>query len=192
MKAEERKIIITQVARKIFSKYGLMKTTVNEIAKAAKMGKASLYHYFKSKEDIYKEVIEQENKFLKEKLRKAIQKENTPQEKIRTFILKKMEYLKKLANIHSALKDDYLIHYGFIKKFRQKNLEEELHIIKEILQDGINKGIFEVSDINLTAFAIISALRGLEYPWTISIPFPEIESNVNKLLEILFKGIEKK
>ena len=192
MKADERKKIITQVAQKIFSKYGLMKTTVNEIAKAAKMGKASLYHYFKSKEDIYKEVIEQENSFLKEKLRNAIQKVNTPQEKIRTFILKKMEYLKKLANIHSALKDDYLKHYNFIKKFRQKNLEEELHIIRKILQEGINKGIFEVSDINLTAFAIISALRGLEYPWTISTPFPEIESNVNKLLEILFKGIEKK
>ena len=192
MKAEEKKKIITKVAQNIFSKYGLLKTTVDEIAKAARMGKASLYHYFKSKEDIFKEVVEQENRFLKEKIREAILSEDTPQKKMKIYILKKMEYLKKLANIHSALKDDYLEHYAFIEKIREKNNREELFTIREILQDGEDKGIFDIKDIELTAFAIASALKGLEYPWSINISFPEIESNVDKLLEILFNGIVKK
>ena len=63
MKADEKKRIITKVAQKIFSKYGLIKTTVDEIAKAARMGKASLYHYFKSKEDIFKEVVDTKTNF---------------------------------------------------------------------------------------------------------------------------------
>ena len=192
MKADEKKKIITKVAQKIFSKYGLIKTTVDEIAKAARMGKASLYHYFKSKEDIFKEVVEQENRFLKEKIREAIINEDTPQKKIKIYILKKMEYLKELANIHSALKDDYLEHYSFIEKIREKNNREELFTIREILQDGEDRGIFEINDIELTAFAIVSALKGLEYPWSINIAFPEIESNIDKLLEILFNGIVKK
>lgn len=192
MKADEKKEIITQVAQKIFSRYGLLKTTVDEIAKAARMGKASLYHYFRSKEEIFKEVVEQENKFLKEKIREAIINEGTPQKKMKIYILKKMEYLKELANIHSALKDDYLEHYAFIEKIREKNSQEELFTIREILQDGEDKGIFEINDIELTAFAIASALKGLEYPWSINISFPEIESNINKLLEILFNGIVKR
>ncbi len=192
MKDNPKKQIITQVAQIIFSKNGLLKTTVDEIAKAARMGKASLYHYFQSKEEIFKEVIEQENRFLKEKIREAVNREKTPQKKMKIYILKKMEYLNELANIHSALKDEYLNNYAFIEKIREKNNREELFTIREILQDGEDKGIFEINDIELTAFAITSALKGLEYPWSINISFPEIESNINKLLEILFHGIEKK
>ena len=192
MKDNPKKQIITMVAQNIFSKHGLLKTTVDEIAKAARMGKASLYHYFQSKEEIFKEVVEQENRFLKEKIRDAVNREKNPQKKMKIYILKKMEYLKELANIHSALKDDYLKNYAFIEKIREKNSREELFTIREILQDGEDKGIFEIDDIELTSFAITSALKGLEYPWSINIPFPEIESNINKLLEILFHGIEKK
>ena len=192
MKDNPKKQIITQVAQNIFSKHGLLKTTVDEIAKAARMGKASLYHYFQSKEEIFKEVVEKENRFLKEKIREAVNKETTPQKKMKIYILKKMEYLNELANIHSALKDEYLENYAFIEKIREKNSREELFTIREILQDGEDKGIFEISDIELTSFAITSALKGLEFPWSINISFPEIESNINKLLEILFHGIEKK
>ncbi|HCX74048.1 MAG TPA: TetR family transcriptional regulator [Candidatus Cloacimonas sp.] len=192
MKADEKKKIITQVAQKIFSQYGLIKTTIAEIAQAARMGKASLYHYFKGKEDIFKEVVEQEYQFLKEKTREAITNEDSPQKKLKIYIIKKMEYLKELANIHSALKDDYLEHYAFIKKIRDKNNRGELLTIREILQDGEDKGIFEINDIELTAFAIATALKGLEVTWSLNISFPEIESNVDKLLEIVFKGIVKR
>ena len=192
MKDNPKKQIITQVAQIIFSRHGLLKTTVDEIAKAARMGKASLYHYFQSKEEIFKEVVEQENRFLKEKIREAVNRETTPQKKMKIYILKKMEYLNELANIHSALKDDYLEHYAFIEKIREKNSREELFTIREILQDGEDKGIFDISDIELTAFAIVSALKGLEYPWSINISLPEIEFNIDKLLEILFNGIVKR
>ena len=192
LKNNPKKQIITQVAQIIFSKHGLLKTTVDEIAKAARMGKASLYHYFRSKEEIFKEVVEQENRFLKEKIREAVNRETTPQKKMKIYIIKKMEYLNELANIHSALKDEYLENYAFIEKIREKNNREELFTIREILQDGEDKGIFEINDIELTAFAITSALKGLEFPWSINISFHEIELNINKLLEILFHGIEKK
>jgi len=111
---------------------------------------------------------------------------------LKIYILKKMEYLKKLANINSALKDDYLEHYAFIGKIRENNTREELGTIQEILQDGKDKGLFQINDIELTAFAIFSAIKGLEYPWSVNISFPKIESNIDNLLEILFNGIVKR
>jgi AcrR family transcriptional regulator len=192
MKNNERKEVITQVAQLIFSKYGFLKTTIGDIAKAARMGKASLYHYFDSKEEIYKEVVEQEHKFLKEKIGDAINKENDPRKKLRIYFLKKMENLKNLANIHSALKDDYLDHYAFVEKIRIKNNKEEQLRIKEILQEGENKGIFQIDDIELTAFAIITALKGLEFAWTIDVPLYTIEKKISKLMDILFNGIVKR
>ena len=51
-----KKVMITNIAQQVFSKYGLIKTTVNEIAKAARIGKATIYHYFNSKEDLYRDI----------------------------------------------------------------------------------------------------------------------------------------
>ena len=188
----EKKENIIESAQKLFSRFGFLKTTVDEIAKAARMGKASLYHYFKSKEDIFREVVEKERQILSGKTREAIERENTPQDKIKAFIVTRMECLSELANIYDALKNEYLEHYAFVEKAREANFREEIETIKAILQDGVNDGVFEIYDIELTSFAIITALKGLEYPWTIEIPSHKIEGNIDKLLDILFNGIVKR
>ena len=192
MKATIKKGIITQGARKIFSRYGFLKTTVEEIAKAARMGKASLYHYFESKEDIFREVVEQEHQFLTEKIQEAIRKVDAPQKKISAYVKTRMKHLNELANIHSALKDDYLDHYAFIEEIRERNFRQEIETIQAILKEGVQKGVFVIRDIKLTSFSIISALKGLEYPWTVKTPLPEVEKNIDKLLDVLFNGIVKR
>lgn len=192
MKPIEKKGIITQVAQQIFSRYGMLKTTVEEIAKAARMGKASLYRYFKSKEDIFREVVEKESRVLTEKIQEAINNESTPQKKIRAYIITRTKYLSELANIHSALKDEYLDHYAFIEKIREKNFQEEIETIKIILKEGVKKKIFKIMNVELTSFAIISALKGLEYPWSVETPLSKIEKNIDNLLEILFNGMVEK
>jgi len=40
--------------------------------------------------------------------------------------------------------------------------------------------------------AMISALKGLEYPWIMDGKSLDIERSVDELLQILFKGIEVK
>ena len=189
---KSKKITIIKVAQELFARFGFVKTTVDEIARAARMGKATLYHYFRGKEDLFKEVIEKESRILYEKIKEAIDKEITPQKKLRAFVLTRMRYLNELANIYSVLKDEFLNHYAFIEKAREKDFHQEIKIIKNILKEGIEKNIFVIQDVELTSFAIISALRGLEYPWSIKISLPEIEKNFDRLLEILFYGILKK
>ncbi|MCK5833311.1 TetR/AcrR family transcriptional regulator [bacterium] len=188
----EKKENIIASAQKLFSRFGFLKTTVDEIAKAARMGKASLYHYFKSKEDIFREVIEKESQVLSGKTREAIERENTPQDKMKAFIVTRMQCLSELANIYDALRNEYLEHYAFIEKAREANFREEIETVEAILEVGVKDGVFDIDDVELTAFAIISALKGLEYPWTIEISVDEIEKNIDNLLEILFNGIVKR
>jgi AcrR family transcriptional regulator len=187
-----KKITIIKTAQELFARFGFVKTTVDEIARAARMGKATLYYYFKGKEDLFREVIESECRILNEKIKEAVKKEETPRKKLRAFFLTRMEYLNELANIDSALKDDYLKHYAFIEKTREKTINDETEVVKNILRDGIDQNIFLIQDIDLTAFAIISALKGLEYPWSFKAPLPDVEKNVDKLTEILFNGIVKR
>ena len=52
MEAEKIKESIKRAAQELFRKFGYHKTSVNEIAKKAKIAKATIYKYFESKEDV--------------------------------------------------------------------------------------------------------------------------------------------
>ena len=188
-KSVEKKNILLEVAQSIFARFGLFKTSVDEIAKSARMGKSSIYYYFKSKEDIFKAVLEKELKTLQEKITTAMLQVKSPQEKLKKFVIVRMKYTKELANIYSALKDEYLKHYAFIQKLRQNYDREELKLIKKILEDGIKQKVFFIKDLELTSFAIATAIKGLEYDWAIRIEEKELEENIDNLLEVLFYGI---
>lgn len=52
MEADKIKDSIKRAAQDLFRKFGYHKTSVNEIAKKAKIAKATIYKYFESKEDV--------------------------------------------------------------------------------------------------------------------------------------------
>ena len=52
MEADKIKDSIKRAAQDLFRKFGYHKTSVNEIAKRAKIAKATIYKYFESKEDV--------------------------------------------------------------------------------------------------------------------------------------------
>jgi AcrR family transcriptional regulator len=52
MEADKIKDSIKRAAQELFRKFGYHKTSVNEIAKKAKIAKATIYKYFDSKEDV--------------------------------------------------------------------------------------------------------------------------------------------
>jgi len=191
-KSVEKKNILLQVAQGIFARFGLFKTSVDEIAKTARMGKSSIYYYFKSKEDIFKAVLEKELKTLREKIITAIAEAKSPQEKLRIFIITRMKYTKELANIYGALKDEYLRHYAFIQKLRANYDHEEINTVNNILQEGMKGRVFFIKDLELTSFAIGTAIKGLEYDWAIRVGEKELEETIDGLLEVLFYGITKR
>ncbi|KUK10884.1 MAG: Transcriptional regulator, TetR family [Clostridia bacterium 41_269] len=54
---EEKKRRILDAAAKVFSKKGFHKAKIEEIAKEAGIGKGTIYEYFASKEELFKEML---------------------------------------------------------------------------------------------------------------------------------------
>ena len=188
----EKKLNILNVAQGLFARFGLSKTTIDDIAKKAHMGKASIYYYFANKEAIFKEVVEKEGRTLKEKLLDAVNAQPTPQKKIHSYIITRMTAIKDLSNYYSALREEYLKHFSFIEKARQSYDAFEITMVSTILSEGQKNGLFDIQDITLTAETIVAAMKGLEYQWSMEGSKEEIAEKVDALLKILFKGIEKR
>ncbi len=197
MKKEDE--IIT-VAKTLLSKFGFKKTTMEDIAREARIAKATLYHYFKSKEDILREIIKREGEILRKRLLKVVEKARTAEEKIRNYAITRFRFLRKLALYYKSLRDEYYSHFNFIERERKNFDEFEISTLQKILDEGVKNKEFEVPDTRLYAFLLLQSMKGLEYPIATGIALKidgkelKLEEALNILLGILIKGIgrEKK
>ena len=188
----EKKEKIISAATSLFSRFGLEKTTMEDIAKAAKKGKSSLYYYFKSKEEVFAEVIKKEIAGLKTAIVEAIEKEDDPYNKFRKFVDARLNYLNEKADQYTNVKDEHLKHYEFVENLTADYSNWEISTIKNIVEYGRDKGLFEVTDLDSISQALFFALKGLEYPWAINLTRKEIEKSVEALVDVLLRGISKR
>ncbi|MCL6589098.1 MAG: TetR/AcrR family transcriptional regulator [Firmicutes bacterium] len=183
---------IITAGRTIFARYGFQKATMDDIAQAARKGKSSLYHYFKSKEEIFKAVIEKEAGEFKSEIERAVALETDSQKKLRAYILTRMQALRRLANLYTTFQKEYLESHHFIEELRREYDQYEIDMFKQILHSGVLAGIFQLRDLDLTAYAMMIAQKGLEYQWAIQKDQQLIEKSVDSLLEVFFNGILKR
>jgi AcrR family transcriptional regulator len=183
----KKKIIIT--AGQIFSRFGFRKTTMDEIAKALKMGKSSIYYYFPSKEDIFEAVVLYEANVLRNELTTAIKSVESPVGKMEKYVFVRMKAFEKLSNYYNAIFDKNLDHFDFIEKIREKYDREEIAILRLLLYDGVRKKVFTVANSEYTALAIQTTLKGLEVPLFWKKKEVNIDQRLHAILDVLFKGI---
>jgi len=183
---------IVQVSSEIFSRYGFRKTTMEEIARALRKGKSSIYYYYKSKEEIFEAVIDHEAQVLKNELSKAIKSTTDPELRFRRYVLVRMKSFEKLSNYYNAIFNMDLDHFHFIEKQREKYDRMEIALLRYVLWHGVRTGHFNLKDTGLAALAVQTALKGLELPlfWE-KINF-RMEHRLDAIIDILFYGIVRK
>ncbi|MCD6410486.1 TetR/AcrR family transcriptional regulator, partial [bacterium] len=80
MQQSRRKILKT--ASDLFSEFGFLGVSMDTIAKKLNITKAALYYHFKSKKELYFEVLEKSFQNLIESIEEEISKADSPEETI--------------------------------------------------------------------------------------------------------------
>jgi len=192
VKSEVRAQIV-DVARKIFTRYGFRKTTMEQIAAASRKGKSSIYYYFPGKEEIFKAVVEKEAGELKQRLDKAIRTDASALEKLKAYILFRLHHVRRVENFYAALNEDSLSHLDFILEIRRNFDQEELNMVQEILEEGMSDGSFQLSSSEIGAIAIATMMKGLELPLLLSDEHKtDRAALLEDLIRVLFFGIVKR
>ena len=173
---------ILSVAKKLFSRFGFHKTSMDEIAKIARKAKGSLYYHFASKEELFKEVVSKELMDLKDQLDVIINNTDlSASEKIKIYLLRRMEVLNDAANYHETLKADFFEHFDFIDDLREEFDEWEKENIKKILLQGVEtKEFAAIEDMGVLLDVFMMVLRGLEIPFFLQ--------NRYKNIRLILKG----
>lgn len=190
---EEVRETILNVAREIFSRFGFHKTTMDDIARATGKGKSSIYYYYKNKEEIFRAVVDREILVLRSKILVAINAGRDPREKLKAYVIERMQGFDNFLNLYHVLKTEFLSHFDFAEQIRKKYDLEEIGIIKNILDEGVDNNEFNIEDTYLTSVAIVTAMKGLEIPLFITNPSENhLEVRLDQLINVLFYGIIKR
>jgi AcrR family transcriptional regulator len=185
---------ILDAAQDVFTRYGFGKTTMEDIAREMGKGKSTIYYYFTSKEDMFQAVIEKEILSLKSKILDEISKKEDPKEKLKVYVVERMQGLKNLKNLYNVLRNENNSQREFVDQTRQQTDREEINIVAAILNSGVEQGIFHLEDTVLTSIAIVTALKGVELPLLVAESGSDnlLEQRLDRLLDVLFYGMVKR
>lgn len=185
-------------ADKLFQKYGLDKTTMEEIAREAGKGKSTLYYYFKSKEEIFDAIIQREKNEFFNYVQEEVSKAPTAVEKLKVFVTVRFKRLKEITNLYNIMITEVkaALNLDTICKpnYRQQYDQKEANIVKSILQYGIVTGEFRVfteSEMDMMVFVFMSSQNGLEMDLIIYDRLDEMLTRLNFFHEIMLSGIRK-
>jgi AcrR family transcriptional regulator len=185
---------ILNTAREVFTRFGYGKTTMDDIAREMGKGKSSIYYYFSSKEEIFKEVIEKELQLMKASILDSVAQKEDARDKLKAYVVERMQGLKSHKNLYQILRTEFFLHQDFVEQIRQKTDRDEIEIISGILKKGVEGGIFYLEDPYFTSIAIVTALKGMEAPLLIADAEGDslLEKRLDRLLDVLFFGIIKR
>lgn len=188
MKAYKRESIL-KTAKQMFSRYGVRKTNLNEIARMARVAKATIYNYFGSKEQVYFEVLTREVEELMDKVAAATAQTKSPLEKLRAFYRTRFAKMQETPNMlqESWCGNEHL--WAQTSLIREGLLKKEIGLLQSILEEGVRAGVFRMDNIFRTARALGYALKGLEVAPAADLSREELEADFEGLFEVFCRGI---
>jgi TetR/AcrR family transcriptional regulator, cholesterol catabolism regulator len=187
---EDRKEYILKHAAKVFSEKGYQLASLQDIAKKAKLSKAGVYHYFKSKEEILAHIlISHSDKFTAELLsaiKASREKKLTPKA---TF----QDLIENYAELVNRDRDRRLIvlreRHQLTRKYKKELIKREqamFHIIKDEL--GNLRGLRQNIDLNVITFLFISMSHWLGY-WYKEGKGLDLQSVIDQNINVIFHGM---
>lgn len=154
---------ILEAAAQIFSQKGFHATSMQDIAQAVNLQKASLYHHVSSKQEILVTVLDQALDLLIERMQEVLAQSLPPDEKLRTAM---KVYLKTLLD-HRDLASVLLLEYRSLEPEyysrhvpRRDRFERQW---RDLIAEGTSQNMFNCVDASLVSRALLGVMN-----WTIT------------------------
>ncbi|MCX6236804.1 MAG: TetR/AcrR family transcriptional regulator [Bacteroidia bacterium] len=189
MRDTTRHTILT-VARNVFAHRGADNTTMDDLAKASGLGRRTIYTYFKSREELYLEVINREIDIILKQLNRVAGMKISPEKKIVRFMFNHMKTIENLSRKDRLLRIEFLNRSEKIENFRKVIDIHEKECLASVLQEGTQSGVFLVDDYENTAALTHTTLKGLEQQFILDNFGKNCRETLELWQKILFRGIK--
>ena len=172
---------------------GFGKLTMEQLAREAGLSRATIYLHFKNKSEIALECADRLHFRLLAHLRQIAGLSGSVVGRLRNVLIGRVLFAVDAAKQQSsgadrmlaAIRPAYMTH-------REQYFANEAKVVFQLLQEGVRRGEFSVSDPDLTAFALILSTNSL-MPFSLSTrqlkARYQIELRVSKIVDLVLSGL---
>jgi AcrR family transcriptional regulator len=152
---------IRKAGLRLIFEHGYEAMSLRQLAAEVGIQAGSLYNHISTKQELLFDLIQDHINELLRQLDRALDGKEEPVEKLRAFVTFHVTY-------HMTRKREVFIANSELRSLEPKNYEAIVAMrgayeerLAEILTQGTEEGVFEVVDVQVATFGIISLLTGL-------------------------------
>ncbi|UCC40449.1 MAG: TetR/AcrR family transcriptional regulator [Candidatus Aminicenantes bacterium] len=206
---EENKEYILSASESVFAKKGFSFATMDDIAEGAQFSKATIYHYFKSKKEIFFEIMLKSLDEMNSELERIQKKKTSAAKKLKEIVRFTFDFFERKENIYRI----FLMERELMQKFfrfmdekqkpassnqdleyiRKHNIKKKVlvEVIRQTLEEGMQSGEFRRMDVTDTATAFTSLVHGFYFTRFWREKRYDLKDCTNLIHSIFLRGIKK-
>jgi AcrR family transcriptional regulator len=178
---------------RLLARYGYKKTTMDDLAREAGIGKGTIYLHFPSKEEVALCSIDRVVQRVQERLREIARSGESVTERLKEMLHARVlcrfdsvkAYSESLDDLFESLRPAYMAR-------RQRYFDLEAEIFADVLLEGRRQKAFDFTDALSTASMLLLATNSL-LPYSLSArelgKRSEIDERITRLADLLLNGV---
>ncbi|SHF84863.1 TetR/AcrR family transcriptional regulator [Pedobacter caeni] len=190
---------IGKSAMQCFAKFGLDKTTLDDIAQAVGLNKASLYYYYKNKEDIFIEVALKEGEDFINSLQEATLLKEGIENRTAFYLESRFNYYKNVLNMNRVSVDTLNKILPRFFELYNALMKREKIFLTQLLEKAAKEEKLMMTDPENTASVLINLTDALKHSveqqailkGETEIDYTQSLQDIKFLVSLIFTGIRK-
>jgi len=172
--------------------YGYAKTTIDDIAREAKVGKGTVYLYFKSKKDIMLALTDLTNERITRQLEKLASEDKPPAERIRACVLYRLMTLFDLVNRYPHSEDVIASILPEIVERLDRYVRRHGELLGQIVDQACQDGVFVSKDPAATGRVLANLFEFMTPPYYRFKSRKSLEQFAGEVVDLVLNGLRKK
>jgi len=189
---DDKRNAILQAAWKLIRHYGYNKTTIEEIAQEAGVGKGTVYLHFRSKTEIMLALTDLTNQRIIDEIERIAAGDAPPARRLRQCLLHRIMMLFDIVSRYPRSQDviarllPEIVHRleGFVRRHGE--------LLGGIVADGVAAGEFDVADPAATGQLLARLFELLTPPHYRFGSRKELERFTDEIIDLTLAGISRK
>lgn len=189
-KKKENRLKILEAAGKLFYYRRFHEVRMEEIAEAAGMGKGTIYEYFTSKEDLFRELFKYSTEKYIHLAREACQWQGDSRGKLLALLLNHVDFITKYRHLEYYVFNLGRINFREMQPWFKKKKNQFLALVEECLSEGLRRGEIRELNIRLAATVFTGSFLAALNPFLIDVE-KDGKKNAAGVLDLYFQGIKR-
>ncbi len=186
---------LIRAAVAIFHQKGFQKTRVSDIVSAAGVAQGTFYNYFRSKEEIFREIC---NDFMNQVKRLFVERTdhlfdgNTPAEirqSVRRIVRDVFSIYRNNLAVAELLFREGIGNGGLFKEIYEDILSIFLDLIKEQMEKGVQKGFLHIEDTEIGSVILFGLFERTLFYFMLVRRDVDLEKLEQVLIDFILKGL---